>query len=89
VTGQPSSKTSYVVLGENAGPSKLAAIKKNGLKTLSEDEFLELIGSRVGPSGQGKALDPKLKQKMEKEVRGSFYMPFGRLRGADAISHGM
>ncbi|KAF8838200.1 DNA replication factor C, large subunit [Paxillus ammoniavirescens] len=68
VTGQPSSKTSFVVLGDNAGPSKLAALKKHGLKTLSEDEFLELIGTRVGPGGPGGAqLDNKTRKKMEKE----------------------
>jgi replication factor C subunit 1 len=64
VTGQPSSKTSYVVLGSDAGPSKLAAIKKHGLKTLSEDAFLELIATRV--VGEG-GYDEKTKKKMEKE----------------------
>ncbi|KAH7881856.1 replication factor RFC1 C terminal domain-containing protein [Phlebopus sp. FC_14] len=68
VTGQPSSKTSFVVLGDNAGPSKIAAIKKHGLKTLSEDEFLELIARRVGPGGPGgPPLDDKTRKKMEKE----------------------
>lgn len=74
VTLQPSSKTSFVVLGENAGPSKLAAITKHGLRTISEDEFLELIGTRVGPSGAAgagssgaNALDEKTRKKMEKE----------------------
>ncbi|KAI6010360.1 replication factor RFC1 C terminal domain-containing protein [Pisolithus microcarpus] len=70
VTLQPSSKTSYVVLGEDAGPSKLAAIKKHGLQTLSEDSFLELIGTRVGPSGthaKGAGLDEKFRKKMERE----------------------
>ena len=68
VTLQPSSKTSYVVLGDNAGPSKLAAIKKHGLTTLSEDEFLNLIGTRVGPGGPGGAkLDDKTRKKMDKE----------------------
>ena len=74
VTLQPSSKTSFVILGENAGPSKVAAIKKHGLRTLSEDEFLELIGTRVGPSGAGgacssgaSALDEKTRKKIEKE----------------------
>ncbi|KAI6117459.1 replication factor RFC1 C terminal domain-containing protein [Pisolithus croceorrhizus] len=64
VTLQPSSKTSYVVLGEDAGPSKLAAIKKHGLPTLSEDGFLELIGTRVGPTA---GLDEKFRKKMERE----------------------
>ena len=69
VTLQPSSKTSYVVLGDNAGPSKLAAIKKHALKTLSEDDFLALIGTRVGPGGPGGApLDDKTRKKMDKEA---------------------
>ncbi|KAF9236915.1 replication factor RFC1 C terminal domain-containing protein [Melanogaster broomeanus] len=68
VTGQPSSKTSFVILGDNAGPSKIAAIKKHGLRSLSEDEFLELIGTRVGPGGPGGAqLDEKTRKKMEKD----------------------
>ncbi|RDX48557.1 DNA replication factor C, large subunit [Lentinus brumalis] len=46
VTGQPSSKTSFVVLGADAGPSKLKAIEKNKLKTLDEDGFLNLIATR-------------------------------------------
>jgi replication factor C subunit 1 len=51
------------VLGDNAGPSKLAAIKKNNLKTLNEDEFLTLIATR---KGSGK-VDEKTAKKIEKE----------------------
>ncbi|RDB20289.1 Replication factor C subunit 1 [Hypsizygus marmoreus] len=65
VVGQPSSKTDYVVLGDNAGPSKLAAIKKHGIRTVSEDEFLNLIATRKG-LGNGK-IDEKTRKKMEKE----------------------
>ncbi|GAW03798.1 purine nucleotide binding protein [Lentinula edodes] len=64
VVGQPSSKTNYVVLGEDAGPSKLKAIQKHGLKTLDEDQFLDLIATR---KGSGKGLDEKTRKKMEKE----------------------
>lgn len=46
VTGQPSGKTSYVVMGEGAGPKKLQVIAKLGIKTLTEDEFLNLISTR-------------------------------------------
>ncbi|KAI0352482.1 DNA replication factor C, large subunit [Trametes cingulata] len=46
VVGQPSSRTSYVVVGSDAGPSKLKAIEKNKLKTLDEDGFLQLIATR-------------------------------------------
>jgi replication factor C subunit 1 len=62
---QPSSKTDYVVLGDNAGPSKIAAIKKHGINTLNEDEFLNLIATRKG-LGNGKN-DEKTKKKMDKE----------------------
>ena len=62
---QPSSKTDYVVLGDNAGPSKIAAIKKHGINTLNEDEFLNLIATRKG-LGNGK-IDEKTKKKMDKE----------------------
>ncbi|KDQ07752.1 hypothetical protein BOTBODRAFT_119605 [Botryobasidium botryosum FD-172 SS1] len=63
VTGQPSSKTSYVVVGDNAGPSKLAAIKKIGVATLDEDGFLNLIATREGK------LDEKAKEKLAKEEK--------------------
>ncbi|KDE09469.1 hypothetical protein MVLG_00371 [Microbotryum lychnidis-dioicae p1A1 Lamole] len=62
VTSAPSSKTSFVVLGQDAGPKKLEMIKKHKLKTLNEDTFLELIGKR--PSG---AADPKFKEQQKKE----------------------
>lgn len=65
VVGQPSSKTDFVVLGDDAGPSKLAAIKKHGLKTLDEDGFLNLIATRKG-LGNGQ-LDEKTRKKLEKE----------------------
>jgi replication factor C subunit 1 len=68
VVGQPSSKTDYVVLGDNAGPSKLAAIKKHNLKSLSEDEFLNLIATRKGP-GNGKGLSEKEKKKKDREEK--------------------
>ncbi|KAJ3535977.1 hypothetical protein NMY22_g6245 [Coprinellus aureogranulatus] len=64
VVGQPSSKTDYVVLGEDAGPKKLEAIKKHKLKTLDEDAFLKLIATRKVKESD---LDEKTKKKIEKE----------------------
>jgi replication factor C subunit 1 len=43
VTTTPSSKTTYVVVGEDAGESKLEKIKRHNIPTLSEDGFLDLI----------------------------------------------
>ncbi|MDR3704566.1 MAG: NAD-dependent DNA ligase LigA [Paludibacteraceae bacterium] len=38
-----SSKTTYLLAGENIGPSKLEKAQKLGIKIISEDEFLQLI----------------------------------------------
>ena len=45
VSSSISSKTSYLVAGENMGPSKLAKAEKLGTKILSEEEFLEMVGA--------------------------------------------
>lgn len=66
VTGQPSSKTSYVVLGADAGPSKLAKIKANGIKTIDENGLFELIRRLPAGGGSGKAAE-KVREKRQKE----------------------
>lgn len=66
VVGQPSSKTSFVILGNDAGPSKIKVIEKHKLRTLDEDGFMNLIATRKGPSAGGK-VDDKTRKKMEKE----------------------
>jgi replication factor C subunit 1 len=55
VTGAPSSKTSYVVLGSDAGPSKLRTIQEKGIKTINEDGLFELIRRLPANGGDGKA----------------------------------
>ncbi|KAI9635850.1 purine nucleotide binding protein [Dioszegia hungarica] len=55
VTGAPSGKTKYIVVGENAGASKLKYIEENKEKALNEDQFLELI--RSASEGKVKAED--------------------------------
>ncbi|TXT05015.1 hypothetical protein VHUM_03835 [Vanrija humicola] len=64
VTGAPSGKTTYVVLGDNAGPGKLRTIKEKNIPTLTEDQFLDLIRTRK----PGK-LDDKTKAAIEKEEK--------------------
>jgi DNA ligase (NAD+) len=44
--GSISSKTSFVLAGDNMGPSKYEKANKLGIKILSEDEFLEMISVR-------------------------------------------
>jgi len=43
VSSSISSKTNYLVAGENMGPSKLAKAEKLGTQMLSEDEFLAML----------------------------------------------
>ena len=41
--GSISSKTSFILVGENMGPAKLEKAQKLGVKIMSEDEFLALL----------------------------------------------
>ena len=41
--GSISSKTSFILAGDNMGPSKLEKAQKLGIKIMNEDEFLDLI----------------------------------------------
>lgn len=68
VTGQPSSKTSFVVLGEDAGPSKLAKIKSHDIKTIDENGLFDLIRKLPAYGGSGKgAQKAQEKKKAEEE----------------------
>ncbi|KAI1480795.1 DNA replication factor C, large subunit [Daldinia eschscholtzii] len=68
VTGAPSSKTSYVVLGEDAGPSKLAKIRQHGIKTINEEGLFELIRRLPAGGGSGKnAEKAREKKRLEEE----------------------
>ncbi|RMD42468.1 hypothetical protein DV735_g2683, partial [Chaetothyriales sp. CBS 134920] len=55
VTSAPSKKTSYVVLGADAGPKKLETIRKLGIKTINEDGLFELIRRLPAYGGSGLA----------------------------------
>ena len=67
MTTAPSSATSFVVVGANAGPKKLETIEKQDLKTLNEEEFLELIRIRDGNELDEKTI--KAREKAEKEIQ--------------------
>ena len=43
VSSSISARTSYVVAGENMGPSKLAKAESLGVRIITEDEFLEMV----------------------------------------------
>lgn len=66
VTGAPSKKTSFVVLGADAGPKKLETIQQFGLKTINEEGLFELIRQLPAHGGDGKAGQQyEAKQKQE------------------------
>jgi len=71
VTGAPSGKTSYVVLGTDAGPSKLDKIAKLKIKTINEDGLFALIRatsqhlSQTG--GTSRAAEKALEKQREAE----------------------
>jgi DNA ligase (NAD+) len=43
VTGSISKKTSYIVAGDNMGPSKKEKAEKLGVPIISENEFIEML----------------------------------------------
>ena len=49
-SGKPSSsissKTAFIILGENAGPEKMKKAAQLGIRTVSEAEFYEIIGEK-------------------------------------------
>ncbi|KAK4454938.1 replication factor RFC1 C terminal domain-containing protein [Podospora aff. communis PSN243] len=68
VTTAPSSKTDFVVLGDDAGPSKLKKIKDHGIKTIDEEGLFYLIKSLPAGGGTGKGAE-KAKQKREENEK--------------------
>ncbi|CAN3366314.1 replication factor C subunit 1 [Diutina catenulata] len=67
VTGSISGKTDIVVIGDEAGPSKVEKIKKLKIKAIDEDGFVELLRRMPADGGDGEAAQ-KAKQKREDEA---------------------
>lgn len=68
VTTAPSSKTTFVVLGTDAGPSKLKKIRELGIKSINESGLFELIRTAPAHGGSGKNAE-KVKEKQEAEKK--------------------
>ncbi|CAG8445116.1 782_t:CDS:10 [Acaulospora colombiana] len=54
----PSSRTSYVVVGDNPGPKKMEKVKQLKIPTLTEDQLLELVKTSPGKS-ESSGVSPK------------------------------
>lgn len=61
-------KTSLVVIGEEAGPSKVKKIKEFGTKAITEEGFIELL-SKMPPEGGSGANAQAARLKREEEER--------------------
>ena len=66
-TAGPSSRTSYVVLGNDAGPKKLETIAKLQLKTINEEGLFELIKRLPANGGDSKAAEKHAEKKAKEE----------------------
>jgi replication factor C subunit 1 len=69
VTTGPSSKTSYIVLGNEAGPKKLETIAKLKLKTINEDGLFELIKRLPANGGDSLAAEKHAEKKAKEEKK--------------------
>ncbi|KAI0464525.1 hypothetical protein LJB42_002140 [Komagataella kurtzmanii] len=67
VTKSVSKKTSVVVLGSEAGPSKVKKIKDFKIKAIDEDGFITLIKSMPADGGSGEAAAKALEKKKQEE----------------------
>lgn len=68
VTKSISGSTSLVVLGDDAGPSKVKKIKEKKIKAINEDGFIKLLQSMPAEGGDGEAAQ-KATLKREAEER--------------------
>ncbi|OBT46632.1 hypothetical protein VE00_01752 [Pseudogymnoascus sp. WSF 3629] len=73
VTGAPSGKTSYVVLGSDAGPSKLEKIASLKIKTINEDGLFALVRATsehlTQTGGTTRAAEKALEKQKEAEKK--------------------
>jgi replication factor C subunit 1 len=69
ITSAPSKKTSFVVLGDDAGPKKLETIEQYGLKTIDEHGLFELIRRLPANGGDGKAGEQYEAKKKAEELK--------------------
>ncbi|KAJ9603198.1 DNA replication factor C complex subunit Rfc1 [Cladophialophora chaetospira] len=69
VTGAPSKKTSYVVIGSDAGPKKLETIRNLGIKTINEEGLFALIRQLPANGGDGKAGEAYAQKQAKEEEK--------------------
>ncbi|CZT24794.1 related to replication factor C, subunit RFC1 (large subunit) [Ramularia collo-cygni] len=65
----PSKNTSFVVLGEDAGPKKLETIEKLGLKVINEEGLFALISKLPANGGDGAAAEKQAEKQAKEEEK--------------------
>ena len=68
-TTAPSRKTSFVVLGRDAGPKKLETIHQNNIKTINEDGLYQLIRTLPANGGDSKAAEAAEAKRVAEEKK--------------------
>lgn len=66
LTKSLSKNTSLVVVGNDAGPTKLDKIEELGIKTIDEDGFIALLEAGSASGGTKRAADADEKPKAKK-----------------------
>ncbi|CCE63804.1 hypothetical protein TPHA_0F03230 [Tetrapisispora phaffii CBS 4417] len=69
VTKSISGKTSFVVLGDEAGPKKVEKIRQLKVKAINEDGFRKLIAGMPADGGDGDAAEKARLKKQQEEAR--------------------
>lgn len=69
IMSAPSKNTSYVVLGDDAGPKKLEVIKNNNLRVINEEGLSELIRKMPANGGDSKAAAKNAEKKAKEEEK--------------------
>lgn len=76
--GSISKKTSFILAGENMGPSKLEKAQKLGIKIMDEKEFLELIENAekttVKEDKPAEAVVPETAEEKPKKAKGNIQL---------------
>lgn len=76
--GSISKKTSFILAGENMGPSKLEKAQKLGIKIMDEKEFLELIENAekttVKEDKPAEAVVPETVEEKPKKAKGNIQL---------------
>ena len=52
-----SANVDYIVAGDNMGPAKLRKAEKLGVKIISEEEFIAMVGGQEAPAASGTEAD--------------------------------